>query len=168
MWSIYNLGNNLRAPTSDDLHTRYLRSGVFLTQDGSAWMLELRPRHVHEFQAKLVIHAIPNPRETKASSLTRKLHYTVTIHRPNSPNGQNFDKGSETAYFTWSGDGQPEHESQFLFTVKNGAVSFNNSAAQHNGFLDNLNIELNLAPQVFLESDSDRAKGFRPGPKRLN
>ena len=80
-------------PSTDDNHTRYLRSGVFLTQDGSSWVLELRPKSASDFQAKLVIHAIPNPREVDAGSFRRKLHYTVTVHRTNSVAGSNFDKG---------------------------------------------------------------------------
>ena len=63
IWSIYNIDDNLRIPNQDDCQTRYLRSGVFLTQDGSAWMFELRPKHFQDFQAKLVIHAIQTPNE---------------------------------------------------------------------------------------------------------
>ena len=62
---------------------RFLRSGVFFTEDGSAWILELRPRSVKEFMGKLVIHAIPTPKEDifNKGQIRRKLILQSAILR---------------------------------------------------------------------------------------
>ena len=44
VWSIFNLEENFTKPNEDDAMTRYIRSGVVHTQDGSSWVLELRPK----------------------------------------------------------------------------------------------------------------------------
>ena len=41
VWCIHNLNDNLRTPDKEDGQTRYLRSNIVQTQDGSLWLLEL-------------------------------------------------------------------------------------------------------------------------------
>ena len=84
VWSVFNLNEALRTGGTGGLgdpQKRRLRSGVFTTLDGSAWQLELRPKGGREFQAKLVLHAIPTPREQRLSQVHRKLLFQPTIHR---------------------------------------------------------------------------------------
>jgi len=38
---------------------------VFITPDGSAWMLEMKPWDPKDVFFKVIIQAIPNPRETE-------------------------------------------------------------------------------------------------------
>ena len=57
-----------------------------MTEDGSAWVLELRPRSVKEFMGKLVIHAIPTPKEDifNRGQIRRKLILQSAILRGNA------------------------------------------------------------------------------------
>lgn len=91
-------------PSPEDLQTRKIRSGVFTLPDGSAYMLELRPKHHVEFQAKLVIHAIRTPREAAAGSMRRKLLCKPSILKLFDPNGPlnqvtSFEKDLEEIFF---------------------------------------------------------------------
>ena len=53
-------------------------------------MLELRPKHAIEFQAKLVVHAIKTPIEIENDSVRRKILIKPAIHRGNVKNLQTF------------------------------------------------------------------------------
>ena len=81
MWSIYNLGQNLLACNVS------IFSGIFTTQDGSTWQLELRFKDAtfkmsdQTLRAKVIVHAIANPKELSKGRLERKLSYRVSIHR---------------------------------------------------------------------------------------
>ena len=82
-----------------------------MLQDGSAYVLELRPKTATEFQAKLIIHAVATPKENHVGHLKRKLLIKPSIHRPktdaNNYNYQTtFDKDLEEAFFV---SGDPEN-----------------------------------------------------------
>jgi hypothetical protein len=70
---------------------------VFTTQDGSSYVLELRPKKPAGIsEAKLVIHAIETPREIRDSSVARKVLIRPTILRQTN---ENFEKDPEEAFF---------------------------------------------------------------------
>ena len=66
-------------------------------------MLELRPKSASEFQAKLVIHAIKTPYETRVGFVRRKLLFKPIIHKASlKKNGLAstiFEKDTEEAFF---------------------------------------------------------------------
>jgi len=99
LWTIYNLNENLKMPHVQDPQTRFVRSCTFMTQEGSAWALELRPTSIKDFKAKLVIHAIETAAE-KASGrpLRRKLLIKPSIHKHNSQ-GATYEKDLSEAFF---------------------------------------------------------------------
>ena len=91
-------------PSAEDRQTRKLRSAVFTLQDGSAYMLELRPKHHLEFYAKLVIHAIQTPSELQEGKLQRKLLCKPQIMKLYDKNGasnqlNSFEKDLEEIFF---------------------------------------------------------------------
>ena len=47
-------------------------------------------------------------------------------------------------------------------------MSFTNQAALLNGFLENLNIELNMSPSVFVQSDFEGGSDSDSGKRRPN
>ena len=80
-----------------------------MLQDGSAYVLELRPKTATDFQAKLIIHAVATPKEQRVGHLKRKLLIKPQIHRPktDASNYQTtFDKDLEEAFFV---SGDPEN-----------------------------------------------------------
>ena len=128
-------------------------------------MLELRPKHHTEFQAKLVIHAIETPNETNSGLVQRKLLCKPTVHRlldKNGPDNQmtTFDKELEEIFFVTSPrqEGNLEQKTD-IETMQHSVVKFisftHAVASKIQNFTDMLCIELSLTPKVFKQSDYD-------------
>ena len=131
--------------------TRYVRSGVIQTPDGSSWVLELRPKSHAEFQAKLVVHAIETSHESQQGFLRRKLLIKPIIHHQNT--GQRvFEKDVEEAFFV------KEDEVSELVYQRTKMISFSHKAAITNLLTQCLAVQLILTPRTFIWQDYEEFK----------
>lgn len=154
IWSIFNLGECLRMPSDEDRQTRKLQSSVFTTQDGSAWMLELRPKTALEFQAKLVLHAIRTPHEREMGTVNRKVLIKPIVHRATVKNlhsngPSSFERDVEEAFFIASDE---EGTAKMDHTVLK-FLSFLHKNAENNQMTKCLVVEVSLTPKVFIAKD---------------
>jgi len=58
-----------------------MRSKIVYTQDGSQWIIEIRPKSLDKFSMNVVIHAVETPAEIATNSLHRKLVVKPIIHK---------------------------------------------------------------------------------------
>jgi len=121
-------------------------------------MLELRPKHASEFQAKLVIHAIKTPFELKAGSVRRKLLVKPTIHRGNVKNFETntpstFVRDVEEAFFT-TADGSEDNQDKLDICILR-CVSFMHANAVANQMTQCLVLEVSMTPKVYIQKDHE-------------
>jgi hypothetical protein len=102
---IYNLGTNFHKESADSESQRFVRSGLFQTQDGSNYLLELWAKDgLGRTNAKLVVHAIPTPSEYEQGFMARRVHLRPSVMRYNNAST---DKEAQDVFF-YSALGQDE------------------------------------------------------------